>query len=148
MIEFKAEHLKGFEIQDNQKSEMQIYLDHSDYPEILQGSGYGYSLFDGNTLIACGGLAHQSNSRALAWMLISRHVQPKHFVTITKNVVREIKQSSYPRIEAIVKDGFYQAHRFIKLLGFTCETPEGMVNWFNSGETAYLYSVIKCQAQK
>lgn len=142
IIPFKPEHLVGFEIQNGQP-EMKAYLEMPDYGDTLLSVGGGYSLFDNNTILACGGLAHNSEHKALAWLLISKNFKTEHMTFLAKNIKNGLNQSTYSRIEAIIRKGFPQAYRFAELLGFKCETPNGMSNWFSSGETAYLFSRIK-----
>lgn len=142
--EFKVEHLDNFDIQDGQ-AEMRAYLEMPDYGDVLLSVGGGYSLFDGETLLACGGLAKQSNHKALAWSLISKNFKAKHMVFFTRKVKAYLNKSTYTRIEAIIRKGFTQAYRLAELLDFKCETPDAMSNWFPCGESAYLFSRVKCQ---
>lgn len=142
IINFESGHIKKLDIQHNQ-SEMLPYLELENYGDILKSAGQAYSLFDGETLIACAGLAEQSPNRALGWALISKYVKGYHFVSISKFAKDIIGKCSYGRVEVIVRDKFDEAHRWARMLGFRCETPEGMLNWFRDGSNAYLYAVTK-----
>ncbi len=142
MVPFTPQHLEGFKLQDGQP-EMLAYLEAPGYGELLQSVGNGYSLFDGETLLGCGGVMKQSETRALAWALVSKNVKPRHMVSITRVVKKELDASQFNRIEAIVRLGFNQAYRWALALGFRCETPNGMVNWFQSGEAAYLFARVR-----
>lgn len=141
-VEFDPLHLIGFDIQDGQP-EMKPYLMLPDYGDILMSVGGGYSVFDGETLIGCGGLLKQSGHKALAWAIISKEAGPKHMIYITKKVKDHLNKSTYTRIEAIIRKGFSQAYRWAEILNFKCETPNSMSNWFPSGESAYLFARVK-----
>lgn len=140
VVPFISCHLDDISLQDGQ-SEMVEFLETEGYAEMLEGIMDSYSVFnDDGVFMGCGGLAAQSSHRALAWSLISSKCCGNDMIALTRIVKRYLSETKYDRIEAVVRDGFEQGHRWIKLLGFECETPNGMKNWIGSGKNAYLYA--------
>lgn len=142
VVPFKEEHLLNFEIQKGQH-EMVPFLELEGYAEELSKYGNGYTLIEDGVVLACAGLAEQSKFKAVAWVLISKNLKPRHMIFLTNRVREHLNSSTYIRIEAIIRKGFDEAFRWINILGFKCETQEGMENWFVTGESAYLFSRIK-----
>lgn len=137
-------HLEDLTLQDGQQ-EMAEYLDIEGYPEMLEGMSDSYSLMsDDGVLLACGGVADQGNGRGLVWSLISQRVEGGVMMREIVRIVNvRLDNATQRRLEAIVKDGFQPAHKLMRLLGFKCETENGMVNWFKDGTKAYLYARTK-----
>lgn len=132
-------HLEGLALQPGQ-DEMAEFIDQEGYGEMLSSLADSYCLIDDGIVKAVGGIADQGNGRALAWSLIGSKLCGTDLIVATRIVRRRLSEANYRRIEAIVKDGFDQGHRWAKMLGFSCETPNGMVNWFKDGRKAYLYA--------
>ena len=93
---------------------------------------------DGN-IVAVGGVVPIWKGRSMMWSQISKNINPHGMVKLTRIVKRQIKLST-DRLEAFVVDGHDQGHRWIKLLGFTLDTPKPLIGILPNGESAYLYS--------
>lgn len=135
-------HLDGFELQEAQ-SEMEDWIKIDGYADMLINSGSAYACINDGMVKALGGLADQGDGRSLVWALISKHLTGFEFVGFTKKCKQIVDEADKRRLEIIVKDGFDQGHRWAKMLGFRCETPDGMVNWFENNTKAYLYARAK-----
>lgn len=142
-VPFLAAHLVGFEVQEGQ-CETNEMLAWSGYGEFLESVPSSMTAIrsDG-TVVGMGGIVPQSTNRALVWALVSKLATRYDFIEITKEVRRVLDNSGFSRVEAIVKDGFENGHRWAKILGFHCETPSPMLNWFENGGGAFLYARCK-----
>lgn len=141
IVPFVPQHLDDISLQPGQ-SEMAQFIGSPGYGEMLADLPGSYSLFKNGTFLGCGGLAPQAQGKALAWCLIGTKLEGVDMIPATKIVRRQIAASGFRRIEAIVKEGFDQGFRWIKLLGFKCETPDGMLNWFEDGTRGYLFARV------
>lgn len=138
-VPFLSVHIEDISLQEGQQ-EMAEFLDTDGYAEMLEALDGSYSVFKDGVLMGCGGLANQGNGRALAWTLITSNCERHDMIEVTRIVKNGIVNSDYRRIEAIVKDGFDAGHKWMKILGFECETDRGMLGWFKDGTNGYLYA--------
>ena len=139
VVPFVPAHLDDLSLQPGQ-SEMLAFIEQPGYAEWLASIPGTYSMIKDGSVVMIGGLIDQGNGRALAWSLVSSKLTGFDMVMATRYVISYFKTCPFRRIEAIVKCGFDQGARWAKLLGFKCETPDGMVNWFNDGTRAYLFA--------
>lgn len=51
--------------------------------------------------------------------------------------------SQFRRIEMYVESEFAAGHRFARLLGFECETPQGMRGYMPNGDKAHQYARVR-----
>ncbi len=96
----------------------------SDY-DAMQEAEYVHTVVSDSRIIACGGLVAvwpNNTTRAIAWGLLSQNIAHL-FPFIHKNVLRVIEESPFDRIEAFTSPNFPPAERWIRMLGFTIETP-------------------------
>lgn len=112
-----------------------------DYADMLM-SGPLFTALEGDEVLACAGVAEVWTGRAVAWALISQDAG-RHMFGVHRAVSGFLAQAPYRRIEAMVDAGFDAAHRWIRLLGFVCETPNGMRGFNPDGRDSYLYSRVK-----
>lgn len=132
-------HGDGFELQDGQ-FELKDEIISDGYWEMLESLPNSYAATKDGVVIGFFGLAPQSGHRALGWALIGKNCVPSDFVKFTKGVREYIDASGFKRVEIVIRDGFQNGHRWAKMLGFHCETPRPMLNWFKGGVGAFLYS--------
>ncbi|MDB5802686.1 MAG: hypothetical protein JWN73_8 [Betaproteobacteria bacterium] len=92
-------------------------------------------------IIACMGVHPIHPARALAWSLIAGDAG-RHFHAIHRAARRYLHVTPYARIEAHVEAGFAAGARWLTLLGFECETPQGMRAFTPEGRTCSLYAYI------
>jgi hypothetical protein len=80
-----------------------------------------------------------------AWMFISKKAKKTPILIIKKikaYMLQIIKKEQFKRLHAIVINDFPEGERLMKVLGFTCETPNGMKNYGPNGETCKLFSIV------
>lgn len=111
---------------------------------------YAFTGFYKDSIIGIAGLYPLEPGKADAWMFTGIDL-PKHsrFVlkTIRNHLIQCEQTLNLKRIQAVVVDDFTAAHKFIKHLGFECETPDlpdgtkgGMKNYGPNGELYKLYA--------
>lgn len=106
--------------------------------DLLRGVPQG-DLLRGARILACIGLIPFHPKRALAWALIAGDCGA-HFQAIHRTVRRYLRITPYARIEAHVEAGFANGARWMRLLGFADETPQGMRAYTPEGRTCHLYA--------
>jgi len=92
-------------------------------------------------VLACLGVHPLHPARALAWSLIAGDAG-RHFHAIHRAARRYLRITPYARIEAHVDAGFGAGARWLRLLGFECETPQGMRAFSPEGRTCHLYAYL------
>lgn len=139
VIPYRSFHISALKIQSQQK-----YMDDiikPEYCKALESAGPAYTVMDGCSVVACGGLAEQWATRATAWSLISEDVTGHKFARLHKMVLRFLASQDYPRIEMTVDHDFEQGHRWARLLGFRWE---GLMKKYNpNGSDCDLYARVK-----
>lgn len=141
IVAFHASHLRDLQLQDAQQY-FNAEFGNPDYGLQLQASRYAFTGMADGRVIGCAGVHELWAGRAVAWALLSKDAG-RHFTTIHKAASGFFKATPFRRIEAVVEDGFTEGHRWVKLLGFTNETPEGMAGYSPTGTKFYLYSKVK-----
>lgn len=139
LVPMVTAHLDDISLQPGQ-DEMAEYMDTPGYAEMLVNIGETYTLIDEGIVKGIGGVIDQGDGRGLAWALISSKLSGFDLVSATRIVKRELNKCTLRRVEAVIKCDFPPARRWAEMLGFVCETPQGMVNWFKNGKKAYLYA--------
>lgn len=137
---FKPEHLDRLRLQPAQ-AYFSREFSQPGYASLL-GRGPAFTALDGDTVLGCGGAAELWPGRACVWSLLSDSAGP-HMRAIHRAVSGFIDQLPYRRIEALVDAGFEPGHRWVKLLGFACETPDGMQSFTPDGRHVFLYARVK-----
>lgn len=120
VIPFRPYHLRAIDLQRAQEN-MRPYLVDPEYGEWL-ATQESYSVFCGERIIACGGLLKMWDGRAQVWSLLGSQTG-NSMIPLTRLVRGYLSSLSYRRIEATCDSGFECGHRWLKLLGFTLETP-------------------------
>jgi hypothetical protein len=106
--------------------------------DVLRGAPQG-DLLRSERILACIGLIPFHPRRALAWGLLAGDCGA-HFQAIHRTARRYLRVTPYTRIEAHVEAGFANGARWLQLLGFACETPQGMRAYSPEGRTCHLYA--------
>lgn len=140
IVPFIPTHLSNIDLHESMGF-MNEYLDNADYANLLV-SGIGYSgIVDGRTVLASG-LLQTGTYKATAWALVGKDAG-KYMLKATREIERQIRQSPYKRIETPVLRSFKEGHRWMKILGFENETPNGMKYWGEDGKTYDMYARYK-----
>ena len=85
-------------------------------------SGNHYSLYSGDYLAACFGFVPANGWRCMGWTLLQSGA-PELFSAIHKPIKQAMIKQPWARIEAYVDPTSERAMRWVRLLGFTLETP-------------------------
>lgn len=128
--------LIGFDVQPQQAEDFSSHGGHG------VPAGQSWTALYGARPVACGGLVEQWSGRAYAWSLLTREAGP-HLLSLTREIRSLLDAAPFARIEMAVDADFKAGHRWAKLLGFECETPEPMQKFFPNGRAANLYARIR-----
>ena len=141
IVRFLAVHLAALELQDAQTF-FRSEFGNPNYGAALEQSPHAFTAIEGDTVLCCAGVHEVWDGRAVAWALMSKHAGA-HLRTIHRAAKGFIEQSPWRRVEAMVESGFEPGHRWARMLGFSCETPDAMRGYSPTGVDFYLYSKVK-----
>lgn len=133
-----AMHVERLRVQARQRWEFALWPQGA-LEELLR-SGQAFAGVRGEAVLAVAGVARVWEGRYQAWALLSGEVGPSGFLAVHRVVRAFLDQCAYPRIEATVEEGFEEGHRWVRLLGMRCETPDGMPAYYPTGARAFLYA--------
>lgn len=108
--------------------------------EGLAASTEAYTATVDGRVVAVIGLVQLWPGRRYVWAYLSRDSGP-HMLALTRRVRRWLRYHGSGRLEAAVDPEFAAANRWARLLGFRCETPEGMREYV-PGKDFLLYARI------
>jgi hypothetical protein len=129
---FVPEHLKGITPQPEQAAEWAAAV--QDTPR-----GDGWTVLVDGKPIACAVLVQTSMSRAAVYAFIGADAGP-YMRAVYRTAARMFDMHPYSRIEALVIEGFAAGARWMEMLDFELETPNGMKSFGPNGETYMLYA--------
>lgn len=138
---FRPVHLARLRLQPAQAALSAEFLKPG-YTDMLRAGGPCFTALADDRVLACAGVAEVWTGRALAWALLAGDAG-RHMIALHRAVAGFLAQAPYRRIEATVDAGFDAAHRWIEMLGFQRETPDGMQGFNPDGSAAFLYSRVK-----
>jgi hypothetical protein len=144
VLPYKAEH--GIEIMKS------LFEPREDLPEQMHESAYyngqhskeAYTLFVNDKPMVSGGIFLIHEGVAEGWLFVSEKARDYPVVTILKlrKYMKElVKKYKLKRLQATILKGFKSGNRLVDILGFMCETPDGMKNFGHNGDTYMLYSL-------
>jgi hypothetical protein len=135
---FNPIHLRRFEgVQSEQAEEALFAVSMPEAAAVAQHEAW--TGWIGSDVVGCAGFIPTWSNRAMVWALIGTRCGP-HMLAITRFVRAKMTERPETRIEATVLTGFARGERWATMLGFTCETPDGMKNYGPDGATYSLYS--------
>jgi uncharacterized protein YciI len=137
----RPHHLASLQLQDAQ-AYFGPEMTNPEYVESLVRAGPCFAATDGSRVIGCAGVVEVWDNRAMAWALMSRDAG-RQMLTVHRLVAGFLAQAKWRRIEATVDAGFEAGHRWMRLLGFTLETPEPMRAYRPDGGDCFLYARVK-----
>lgn len=138
VVPFKVEHLKDFCPQLGQKNDLAYFG--TDCYKAEEGK-FAFSLLIDGKCTACAGIYEIWDNRGHAWAMLSSNAGD-NFLLITRAVKRALSVAHWARIEMDVACDFPAAHRWAKLLGFTCEIAR-REKFLPDGTAMALYARIK-----
>lgn len=117
---YQPEDLMKLVLQPRQK---QLFLATNEYAEALAKAGPAYSVFSREgELIACLGLMHQWEGYAKAYAFLGE-TAGKYMLSLTRSIRAWLDSRDERRIDAAVDNGFPQAYKWCRALGFKYEGP-------------------------
>lgn len=134
------EHLAIVQVQAAQLADLDTPMSLAEREQLC--AGLAFSGWLGSDCIGCAGIVDIWQGRSVAWALLSRRCAP-HMLTITRFVRKTVQGHPSRRIESTVAHEFEDGHKWLKALGFTCETPNGMQFYDVQGRTVSQYARIK-----
>ena len=137
ILEFQPEHLRTL-IVNEYISYIKPEVENPEYAKALAKGGAHTAVINGQ-IMCCAGIYKLGRNRWHAWALLSEDSGP-YMLPITRAAIEIMANYRKPRLETHVRDDFAQGHKFVDLLGFSCETPYGMRNYGDDGHDYYLYS--------
>lgn len=138
IVPFISAHLDMLEVQDGQKHLMDQALRDDGYRDAIINHGEAWTVVD-DKVKAIGGYINSGYGRVQLWCMLGKDA---NMLYITRAVLDRLSELEFNRYEMLVESGFKQAHRWAKMLGFKCETPEGMTD-FMPGVNMYMYARTK-----
>jgi hypothetical protein len=139
IVPYKAEHLEALKLQEAQQ-DLSGFVTPADAKALEQGDAY--TAMDGDEVLVCAGVMPIWKGRGMAWAYVSQNAG-RRMLALTRAVQRFFEVAQYDRIEAAVEENFKAGHRWARLLGFKCETPEPMAKFLPNGSAARLYARVK-----
>lgn len=139
---FKPHHiLRLDDIQSEQAEDAVAAVSQIDATSLAE-VGYAWTGWVGADVVGCAGFSPVWPGRSAVWALLTNKAGP-HMGPITRFVRGQIDAHPDRRIEATVLHGFEAGQRWMKLLGFRNETPDGMECYDPAGRTLALYSLVR-----
>lgn len=134
---FNPEDLRSIRLQPAQ-AWLRKTIEQPGYLKRVQ-AGESYTAEDMRGVLSVGSLFTIWPGRVELCALLSELVGPSELLSLHR-AVRRFLSGSHGRIEATVDGAFEDGHRWMRLLGFTLETPDGMKGYLPNGGTSYLYA--------
>lgn len=142
VVPFTGAHLKELHLQPAQ-AWMAPLVDTPAYLQQLESCD-AYTAISNGEVVAIAGLCVIWPGRAHLSALVSdRFGSTGEFVLLHREVDRRLADSPHRRIEATVEGEFKAGHRWMRMLGFKLETPQGMAGYMPDGGKSYLYARVK-----
>lgn len=139
VIPFESGHLRRLALQSAQ-AYMGCEVAKSEYGESLVVAGPCFTAMDSDGLIACAGIIHQWEGRALAWALLA-HDARRAMLPLTRGIGAFLRGCGVRRVETAVDCQFEAAQRWASLLGFRAEGK--MLAYTPEGRDCYLYARVR-----
>lgn len=140
IVPFRAEHLSRIKVQAAQAAEVELIG--PEQARAMEMSSEAFSLLANGEVKMCAGLTVSPEGRGNSWAVFGADAGP-YLLRAARFAKKWFEASGLRRIEAIMLGGFTAGERWIKLLGFELETPNGMKAFGPNGETYYLYARVK-----
>lgn len=146
----ELEHLSGFFPTDEQCQEFREWLDgvlrygiESVRNKALNCHAFALVDKEGTVFAICGNYRYATGNDSF-WSYVSKSAEPHHWNSLMRacnGVMNWLFSHGSKRIEVSIKEGYENAERAIKMLGFE---KEGLMrNYGPQGENYFLYSKVK-----
>ena len=118
-IPMKAEHALML------KNAIGVHADVKITPELaadVERTGAAVTAIDGDEVLGIAGITEKWQGTGVAWAWLARSWK-RHARSITREIIRNLNNSTIPRIEMAVRVDFHAGHRWARRMGFRLETP-------------------------
>jgi len=140
-VPFLPTHLQLLDLIEDQQHMAQLF-DSPEYKALLMQCEPQSIVSDGK-VIACGGVFMLTPHIGRVWAFLSNDTGP-HMRFITRATLERLHRDDMPpRLEAIVRHDYTAGRRWVEIMGFKNETPEGMAAYGFDGETYSQYSLVR-----
>lgn len=126
-------------------SGMKKHPDFGEWIVSLKKGGPAHTLLLDGEIACCAGITLMGWRRGEAWLIFAplafSHMKTV-YANIKKHLVRIAREKGIRRLQATVKMGDDPAARFVRHLGFDCETPLAMRAYGPNGEDMFLFARV------
>jgi len=119
-VPFEAGHFASLNVQTDQAWLTRFATDEG--LKALEGQ-HACTWMDDGLPVACAGVIAYWEGRGMAWSFLSDGLRGAKMLKATKEARAFLDGVPFRRLEASVDVRFEKAHRWIRMLGFTMETP-------------------------
>jgi hypothetical protein len=146
LIAFQPEHalaILGYSLRNENSMG---YQDAEKQARLYAAAGEGFTFTHDGEIVGCGGIMMLRRGLGEAWTLVSsRHdVHPLKIHRTTKRMLEILMaKHSLRRVQASTLKSDPYGAQWLALLGFKCETPDGMAGFGLNGEIYYLYAKVR-----
>jgi hypothetical protein len=137
---FKPEHLAMLALQPHQQP-MRAFMQTPGYAEMLAETD-AFTVYIDGRIVMCAGVMTLWEGRGTAWALLTGDLGGEHMRRVHYAAKRYFDASTLRRIEATCDVDFEEGHRWLRLLGFTLETPV-MRNYRPDGGDESMYVRVR-----
>lgn len=144
--DFKKSDFDDFKVQSGQEY-FDNFIGDEQYLKSLEELGTSKTMIIDGWIFMAFGVVSIAANRGQFWGLLSdTKIAPitaqRKRVTVFRIIMQYLEDLNIPRIEAHVHANHYQGHKLLNMLGFVCETPNGMKKFFGN-ETGHLYARVR-----
>lgn len=143
-VPYRAEHAWTMDLQPAQ-AWMEAGLEF-DQLKTLEGL-HAHTLMDDGKPIVCAGAIPLHAGRAYLWAYLSGIDAPL-FRQVHGWAKTFLRSLPFKRLEATVDAEFAPGHRWVRALGFKCETPEPMAAYTPNGRAAMQYAMVRLSSRQ
>jgi|SRR5882672_7049306 len=108
----------------------------------LQEMGPALTAFDRDRVLCVGGMIPMGPKLGHVWAALAAEAGA-HMLALHRATERFMSTLQPQRLEATVEQGFRPGCRWLELMGFECETPNGMRRYGEDGATHLLFARVR-----
>ena len=137
-VSFQWHHMRKMQLQPAQA------VDHvgDDVLRLMEGPYAVTLMSDGEPILATGAVPMWED-RGYLWACLSVGVNGYTFRRVHAWAKAFLAGLPFRRLEAAVDVDFEAGHRWVRALGFDCETPDTVMRAFRNGVDCKLYALVK-----
>ena len=139
-VSYRAEHVRTMDLQP-----AQIWMESGVDLDRLRSleNVHAYTLMEDGQPLACGGAIPLHAGRAYLWAYLSSRIDAPLFHRVHGWAKSFIRGLPFRRLEATVDAEFVPGQRWVRALGFVCETPKPIQAFTVLGRSAMQYALVR-----